>query len=175
VNIAVNDQSLPVQRFPPTDTRTHSRVAHKVRGICLRMVKAQHASRLKILFTLGVIDAATRNLAISKPQRWRRSSRSYRSSLKHFTRRCITCHRACFTKSWVHSPVHNWNFPIQFPSDLLLDSFLASVQHQPIIFDSSDGGCSLTTRHTRSCPRQAHTHSKSSGRASKKYGMIKRL
>jgi hypothetical protein len=34
---------------------------------------------------------------------------------------------------------HNWSFPIKFPSYLFLDSFLASVQYDPIVVDGSEG------------------------------------
>lgn len=116
-------------------------------------VAAQHATLLKMLFDLTVIDATTRNITKPPPIESFEISENSIESSKHIHRLSFfyetlneKLHQkpSCvfdevtnaFTR--VAALAHNWSFPIKFPSFLLLDSFLSSVQYDPITIDSYD-------------------------------------
>lgn len=114
-------------------------------------VAAQHATLLNMLFDLTVIDATTRN--IIKPPGVQDitisdgsvESAKYGHMLSFFYQTlnqklhqkpsCVF-HEVTDVFTKVAALAHNWNFPIKFPSFLLLDSFLSSVQHDPVVINS---------------------------------------
>ena len=101
-------------------------------------VAAQHATLLKMLFDLTNIDASTMsifNAPIENTKEcWKNLSFFYHTldNKLHLKPLC-KFHEIVNAFTLVAALAHNWSFPIKFPSFLLLDSFLSSIQGDPSI------------------------------------------